>query len=112
MTSDRRRDSLLTRRETLALLGAGGLTALTPGRGAAQAGGGSLCSAEIAVAAKRFDGNSGPAVFTGCIPLKPGQLFEVGVAGSRQLTMSLWQDAVEVGAYFTCLYPQHPDGSV
>lgn len=104
--------SLLTRREALALLGAGGLTALTPGRGEAQSGGVSPCGGEIAVAAKRFDGNSGPAVFSGCIPLKPGQLVEVGVAGSRQLTMSLWQDSVEVGAYFTCLYPQHPDGSV
>lgn len=112
MVDNRRFGSDLTRREALALVGVGGLTALAPSRSPAQPVGASPCVADIAIAAKRFDKGSGSAAFTGCIPLKPGQLFEVGTAGSRQLTMSLWNGAVEVGAYFTCLYPQHPDGSV
>lgn len=69
---------------------------------------------EIQLAAKRYDGESGLAVFTGTVPLKPGQLFETGVAGSRQLTVSLWNadGTAEIGSYVSALYPQHPDGSI
>jgi hypothetical protein len=62
---------------------------------------------DIICAAKRYEGGSGSAIFTGCIPLKPGQLVELGVAQSSQVSMSLWNGATEIGAYFSALYPQH-----
>jgi len=111
--SNRPFGSRLTRREVLGLLGGGGLTALGAGRGAAQPAGGSSCVAgstpAIVMAAKRYDGGSGASVFTGCIPLKPGQLLEKDLA-----TVSLWNAAgtTEIGATVSALYPQHPDGSV
>jgi hypothetical protein len=81
---------------------------------------------DIAIAAKRYDGGSGSATFTGCIPLKRGQLFETNtgvgsgtplVAGSSlRGNVSLWTGAppgsAERQAYITALYPQHPDGSI
>lgn len=46
---DRPMGTVLTRREALALLGAGGLTALAPGRGAAQPAGTAACVARPAL---------------------------------------------------------------
>src|SRR6185503_8568948 len=87
---------------------------------------------DIPLIAKRYDGQSGSTTFTGCIPLKPGQLFETttGLAtanpwpaapwqvarSSLRALVSLWRGTspgiAEVPAYITALYPQHPDGSI
>ena len=64
------------------------------------------------LAAGRYDGGSGSALFSGVIPLKPGQFLEEGLAGSAQTVVTLWADGIELGCYASCLYPQHPDGSV
>jgi hypothetical protein len=61
----------------------------------------------LALAAKRYDGRSGAAVFTGCIPLKPGQIFE-----SDLTPITLWESNTELGLTVSALWPQHPDGSV
>lgn len=66
---------------------------------------------ELNLIAKRYDGGAGAGVFTGSIPLKPGQHKEVGAYSSRQ-PVSVWDGATEVPALVTCLYPQHLDGSV
>lgn len=79
---------------------------------------------DITCALKRYDGASGSATFTGCIPLKPGQLFEtttglssgtpIVAQASLRGNVSLWRTAgpTELQAYITALYPQHPDGSI
>ncbi|HJQ65667.1 MAG TPA: hypothetical protein VJ816_04785 [Gemmatimonadales bacterium] len=79
---------------------------------------------DIAIAAKRYDNGNGAATFTGCIPLKRGQLFETNtgvgsgtplVAGaSLRGNISLWNAAgtVEQRCLITALYPQHSDGSI
>jgi hypothetical protein len=61
----------------------------------------------IPLAAKRYDRASGPAVFTGCIPLKPGQLFDTALA-----SVTLWDGVTEIGITVSALWPRHPDGSV
>jgi hypothetical protein len=61
----------------------------------------------IPLAAKRYDRVSGTAVFTGCIPLKPGQLFETDLA-----KVTLWDGVTEIGSTVSALWPRHPDGSV
>src|SRR6185503_6598059 len=81
----------------------------------------------VTLAAKRYDGLGTNAVFTGCIPIPPGWLWETvdgtapliaggggvpQVAQSRLLTVSLWNAAgtVEIGSFISALYPQHPPG--
>ena len=61
----------------------------------------------IPLAAKRYDRASGPAVFTGCIPLKPGQVFDTALAD-----VTLWDGVTEIGITVSALWPRHPDGSV
>lgn len=61
----------------------------------------------IPLAAKRYDRASGTAVFTGCIPLKPGQLFDTDLAN-----VTLWDGVTEIGITVSALWPRHPDGSL
>ena len=90
--------------------------------GSATLGGPSACSANsatvtngaaspttssIALAAKRYDRGSGAALFSGTVPLHPGQLRE-----SQLGRVSLWEGEVERGAAITDLTPRHPDGSI
>lgn len=62
---------------------------------------------ELPLRAKRYEGGTGSTIVTGCVPLRREQLVETGIAGSPQSSVSLWQGATEIGAHFTCLYPQH-----
>lgn len=61
----------------------------------------------LAVGAKRYDSGSGAAVFSGVIPLKPGQLVEADLN-----RVALWDGAQEIGCTASALWPQHPDGSM
>ena len=61
----------------------------------------------LAVAAKRYDGNSGSAVFAGTIPLKPGQLIEADLA-----KVKLLDGGAEIGCSVGDLWPRHADGSL
>ncbi len=62
---------------------------------------------ELSLGAKRYDGASGSALFSGTIPLKPGQLFETQLG-----TVSLWEGATERGVVVQALSPLHPDDSL
>ena len=61
----------------------------------------------IALAAKRYDDSSGSALFSGTVPLRPGQLRE-----SQLGRVSLWEGEVERGVAVADLGPRHSDGSV
>ena len=61
----------------------------------------------IALAAKRYDGASGSALFSGTVPLGPGQLRD-----SDLRNVSLWEGQVERGVAIADLSPRHPDGSI
>ena len=61
----------------------------------------------IAIAVKRYDGGSGTAVFSGTVPLKPGQLFDAGVRN-----VAVVEAGQDLPATVQPLTPRHPDGSL
>ena len=65
-------------------------------------------STTVALAAKRYDGANGSAVFSGTVPFAPGVL--PTVAAAQRLV--LWDGSTEVGITRTPLYPVHLDGSL
>lgn len=64
-------------------------------------------SNEIALSAKRYDGSSGTATFSGVVPFQPGQM-----TTSRVSNISIWNGTTELPIYASSLSPRHPDGSV
>ncbi len=61
----------------------------------------------VVLGAKRFDKGAGTAIFSGTVPLLPGQLHESGIG-----SVSLWEGSVERSLAFADLGPRHPDGSL
>jgi hypothetical protein len=61
----------------------------------------------IALAAKRYDRASGSGLFSGTVPLRPGQLQE-----SQLGSVSLWEGPLEKALAISDLSPRHPDGSI
>lgn len=67
----------------------------------------SSAGTDIALAAKRYDGGSGLAVFTGVIPLQQAQVSAGGLSG-----ISLFNGGTELPISVTSLDLTHPDGTL